>query len=149
MKNYVDILEERDLTSLLGKVFKEGVKTHIIDPEVETVDGVKKLKFSLIADNQLRFGEAYFGNFNYEVLLRYPNSLHGETVVVKKPYAQFMMEKINERIANGDNSFTVDGYASDYNEFIKREYDKQIQEVEREYFDNVLYSKDKPLEKGE
>ena len=57
--------------------------------------------------------------------------------------------EINERIANGDNSFTVDGYASDYNEFIKREYDKQIQEVEREYFNNVLYSKDNPIENCE
>ncbi|MBE5756142.1 MAG: hypothetical protein E7341_05680, partial [Clostridiales bacterium] len=119
MENYVDLLEEKDLTTLLGQSFKKGVETHIVDPELEVVDGVKKLKFALIVDNALRFGEAYFGNFHYEILLRYPNSIHGETLTIKKPYGMFMMDKIKQRNESGDMTFTVDGYASDYNAYLE------------------------------
>lgn len=152
MKNYVDLLEEKDFTTLLGQSFKKGVETHIIDPELETQEGVKKIKFSLIADNWLRFGEAYFGNFHYEVLLRFPNSIHGETMVVKKPYAMFMMNKIKQINESGDITFTVDGYASDYNAYLEQDFDKRIQEVEKEYYDNIIYLKDRqtiPSQKGE
>lgn len=151
MTNYVDILEKNDCTKLLAESFKKGTEVHIVDPELDEVDGVKKLKFSLIADNGLRFGEAYFGNFHYEVLVRFPNSIHGETVEVKKPYAMFMMNKIKQKNESGDMSFTVDGYASDYNAYLEQDFDKKIQEVEKEYYDNVIYLKDRPVvsQKGE
>lgn len=151
MENYVDLLEEKDLTTLLGQSFKKGVETHIVDPELEIVDGVKKLKFSLIADNGLRFGEAYFGNFHYEVLLRYPNSIHGETLTIKKPYGMYMMDKIKQRNESGDMTFTVDGYASDYNAYLEQEFDKEIQEVEEKHYKNIIYLKDRPApsQKGE
>ena len=151
MKNYVDLLDEKDCTKLLAQTFRKDAEIQICDPELETHGDVKKLKYALIINDQLRFGEAYFGNFHYEVLIRYPNSIHGETMTVKKPYAQFMMDKIKEGNANGDNAFNVSAYAFDYNEYIKREYDKQIQEAEKEYYDNILYSKDKPefSQKGE
>jgi hypothetical protein len=149
MGNYIDLLEVSDCTKLLADTFKKGMEVHIVDPELETVDGVKKMKFSLIADNQLRFGEAYFGNFHYEVLVRYPNSIHGETIVVKKPYAMFMMEKIKTENEAGKTTFSVDNYVYDYNKHLEQEYDKQIQEVEKQYYDNVIYFQDKQSAKGE
>ena len=149
MKNYVEMLDLNDCTKLLARTFSKNADIQIFDPEVETKGDIKKMKFGVIANDQLRFGEAYYGDFHYEVLIRYPNSLHGETMTVKKPYAQFMMDRIKERNENGDNTFNVTSYLFDYNEYIKREYDKQIQEAEKEYYDNILYSKDKPVEKGE
>jgi hypothetical protein len=151
MKNYVDLLEQNDCTKLLSQNFKKGMEVHIVDPVLECQEGVKKLKFSLIADDALRFGEAYFGNFHYEVLLRFPNSIHGESIVVKKPYAMFMMDKIRSRNAAGDNTFNADDYVYDYNKYLEQDFDKQIQEVEKEYYDNIIYFKDKQFsqEKGE
>ena len=151
MKNYIELVEESDLPKLLSRVFKSGIQTHIIDPELETIGDVKKLRFSLIADNALRFGEAYFGNFHYEVLLRYPNSIHGETITIKKPYGIFMMNKIKERNESGDMTFTVDGYASDYNAYLEQEFDKEIQEVEEKHYKNIIYLNDRPApsQKGE
>ena len=151
MTNYVDILEKNDCTKLLAESFKKGIAVHIVDPELDEVDGVKKLKFSLIADNALRFGEAYFGNFHYEVLLRYPNSIHGETMTIKKPYGIFMMNKIKERNESGDMTFTVDGYASDYNAYLEQDFDKEIQEVEEKHYKNIIYLNDRPTlsQKGE
>ena len=144
MEKYIELIEETDIPKLLSTVLKRGIQTHIIDPELETIGDVKKLRFSLIADNQLRFGEAYFGNFHYEVLLRFPNSIHGETMVVKKPYAMFMMDKIKQKNEAGETTFTVDGYAYDYNKYLEQDFDKQIQSVEKEYYDNIIYLKDRP-----
>ena len=85
-----------------------------------------------------------------------PMKAHESTDITKQPpiskkEAIKTLDKIREKNALGDNVFTVDGYADDYNEYVKQEYDKQIQEVEKEYFDSVLYSKDRnaPAQKGE
>ena len=151
MKNYVELLDEKDCTKLLSETFRKDAEIQICDPDLETKGDVKKLKYGLIINDQLRFGEAYFGNFHYEVLLRYPNSIHGETMTVKKPYAMYMMDKIRARNAAGDNTFNADDYVYDYNKYLEQDFDKQIQEVEKEYYDNVIYFKDKQFtqEKGE
>lgn len=155
MEQYNQILTLEDGIEFLKSQFDKNASIQVTDGFRSAENEASSFSFIISAkglhDGALYAGDALFGNFHSMVAVRPYGSDETEYFEFKKPYAMFMMEKIRERIAAGDDSITIDDYADDFNIWVKQEYDKQIEEVEKEYFDNIIYFKDRetPSQKGE
>lgn len=153
METYNQILTIDDGIEFLRSQFGQNASIMVTDG----MSGTQPISFSFAIsskefhDGNFYMGDIIFGNFHCMVAVHPHDSEEIEYREFKKPYAMFMMNKIKQRNESGDKTFTVDNYAGDYNAYLEQEFDKQIQEVEKEYYDNIVYLKDRPVpsQKGE